>query len=325
MAIKLRKPQVRKQGLKVLVWGESGSGKSRYSLSGWKKQIVVDSEAKIGVIEGNEKYNSEIVGILDSSNYYDVTELMGEIIKTPSMCNTLVVDSETNIYNSTQIACLQVEENRAKRKKGEVEDANLSQRAWGRIKNNYTRAKLLRQQLSSQGVTIISVAQSEPITQQVGTERVVVGHKPILAKTSEFEYDVILHFYTEKDLATGELKYLCEVDKDSTDTFKVGTKINNPTYENTYAKYVESKGDLEAVETDYSKAIDKEIAVNEEENKSHESLVEEFVALFKEMKTKNPESATTIPALLKEHGIDSYKKPEHFDALKTVVEKMKNM
>ena len=31
MAIKLRKPQVRKQGLKVLVWGESGSGKSRFA------------------------------------------------------------------------------------------------------------------------------------------------------------------------------------------------------------------------------------------------------------------------------------------------------
>ena len=325
MAIKLRKPQVRKQGLKVLVWGESGSGKSRYSLSGWNKQIVVDSEAKIGVIEGNEKYNSEIVGILDSSNYYDVTELMGEIIKNPSMCNTLVVDSETNIYNSTQIACLQVEENRAKRKKGEVEDANLSQRAWGRIKNNYTRAKLLRQQLSSQGITIISVAQSEPVTQQVGTERVVIGHKPILAKTCEFEYDVILHFYTEKDLATGELRYLCEVNKDSTDTFKVGTKINNPTYENTYAKYVESKGDLDSVKTDYSKAIDNEIAINEEEDKNHDELVEEFVSVYKNMKTNAPEKAALVPNLLKENGIDSYKKPEHFEALKEVLVKMKEM
>ena len=187
-------------------------------------------------------------------------------------------------------------------------NANLSQRAWGRIKNNYTRAKLLRQQLSSQGITIISVAQSEPVTQQVGTERVVIGHKPILAKTSEFEYDVILHFYTEKDLATGELRYLCEVNKDSTDTFKVGTKINNPTYENTYAKYVESKGNLDSVKTDYSKAIDNEIAINEEEDKNHDELVEEFVSVYKNMKTNAPEKAALVPNLLKENGIDSYKR-----------------
>jgi hypothetical protein len=325
MKLKLRKPQARRTGLKVMVFGPSGTGKSRYSLSGWKNQIVVDSEAKIGVIEGNEKYTANIVGILDSSNYYDVTELMEEIIKDTSMCDTLVVDSETNIYNSTQIACLQVEENRAKKRKGEVEDAALSQRAWGRIKNNYTRAKLLRQQLSSQGVTIISVAQSEPIMQQVGTERVVVGYKPIMAKSSEFEYDVILHFQTERDMATGEIKYFCDVEKDATDTFKVGTRIYNPTYENTYKSYVESNKSLETVKMDYSKAIDKEIARSEEDNKNHEDLVEEFVALFKDMKAKDPAKSSLISDMLKEHGIDSYKKPEHFEALQTVVVKMKQM
>ena len=43
------------------------------------------------------------------------------------------------------------------------------------------------------------------------------------------------------------------------------------------------------------------------------------------MKAKSPEKAAVIPTLLKEHGIDSYKKPEHFEALQSVVAKMKQM
>ena len=61
------------------------------------------------------------------------------------------------------------------------------------------------------------------------------------------------------------------------------------------------------------------------EDKNHDDLVEEFVTLFKDMKAKSPEKAAVIPTLLKEHGIDSYKKPEHFEALQSVVAKMKQM
>ena len=61
------------------------------------------------------------------------------------------------------------------------------------------------------------------------------------------------------------------------------------------------------------------------EDKNHEELVEEFVTLFKKMKVEKPEIASTIPSLLKEHGIDSYKNIEHFEALTTVVAKMKQM
>lgn len=326
MAIKLRQPQQRLQGVKVMIYGSSGAGKSRYSLSGWENQIIVDSEAKIGTVEGNEKYNQNIVGILDSSNYYDYIELMEEIIKNPSMCSTLVVDSESNIYNNTQMACLEVEEERARKKKKEIEDSNLSQRSWGRIKNNYTRSKLLRQQLSAQGINLIVVAQEEPVKQKVGDEMVVVGTKPVIQKTAEFEYDIILRFFKERNMGTGEMQYKCEVEKDTTDTFKVGAIIQNPTYENTFKSYMDSRKNLQAIKTtDYSNAVNKDIAKMTEEGKSFDDTVKEFVELFKELKAKDEDNTAKVQTLLQEHGIKSYKDQETADELAKVVAILKTM
>ena len=114
---------------------------------------------KIVIVDDNEEFGNEVKEHFgENAKYFkDSIEALEEIIKNPSMCSTLVVDSESNIYNNTQMACLEVEEERARKKKKEIEDSNLSQRSWGRIKNNYTRSKLLRQQLSAQGINLIVI------------------------------------------------------------------------------------------------------------------------------------------------------------------------
>lgn len=318
----LRKPQARVQGVKYLCYGVDGSGKSVFGLS-FPEIAVIDSESKIGVYESDPEFGKNIVAVADTSNYYDTLDIIEEVINN-DLCKTLMIDSETYIKEGMEVAAMETEEERARKKGGNIDDQTVSMRGYGKIKLNSNRMRLLKAQASAKGINIISTAHKEDIMQKVGSESVKVGEKPVLRKNSQHDYDVILRFYKEKDIATGRMKYLAEVEKDTTRVLKVGQIIENPSYE-LFESYFTSRQGLDKVEAAYDKNIENDMETMKTEDKDHESLVEEFVALFKEMKAKNPESATTIPALLKEHGIDSYKKPEHFDALKTVVEKMKNM
>lgn len=318
----LRKPQARVQGVKYLCYGVDGSGKSVFGLS-FPEIAVIDSESKIGVYESDPEFGKNIVAVADTSNYYDTLDIIEEVINN-DLCKTLMIDSETYIKEGMEVAAMETEEERARKKGGNIDDQTVSMRGYGKIKLNSNRMRLLKAQASAKGINIISTAHKEDIMQKVGSESVKIGEKPVLRKNSQHDYDVILRFYKEKDIATGRMKYLAEVEKDTTRVLKVGQIIENPSYE-LFESYFTSRQGLGKVEATYDKNIENDMETMKTEDKDHESLVEEFVALFKEMKTKNPESATTIPALLKEHGIDSYKKPEHFDALKTVIEKMKNM
>ncbi len=318
----LRKPMKRVQGVKLLCYGIDGSGKSVFGLS-FPKVAVLDSESKVGVYEGDPEFGKNIVAVADTSNYYDTLDVIEEVIKE-DLCQTLMIDSETYIKEALEVAAMETEEERARKKGGNIDDQTVSMRGYGKIKLNSNRLRLLKAQASAKGINIISTAHKEDIMQKVGQENVKVGEKPVLRKNAQHDYDVILRFYKERDIATGRIKYCAEVEKDTTRVLKVGQIVENPSYE-LFKQYFESRKGLDMVNTKYDKSIQKDMETMKSEDKNHDELVEEFVTLFKEMKAKAPEKAATIPTLLKEHGIDSYKKPEHFEALSVVVSKMKEM
>lgn len=318
----LRKPMKRQQGIKILAYGIDGSGKSVFGLS-FPEVAIIDTESKVGVYEGDVVYGQNIVAVADTSNYYDTLEVIQEVIDN-NLCKTLMIDSETYIKEGMEVAAMETEEERARKKGGNVDDSTVSQRGWGKIKLNSNRMRLLKAQASAKGINIISTAHKEDIMQKVGSENVKVGEKPVLRKNSQHDYDVILRFFKDKDLATGRIKYCAEVEKDTTRVLKVGQIIENVTYE-VFQEYFESKKDLAKVQTTYDKSIEKDMTAMGTEAQNHDQLVEEFVALFKTLKEKDAGNAAIVSGLLKEHGIDSYKKPEHFEELQKVVDKMKDM
>ena len=317
----LRKPQSRKQGLKILAYGIDGSGKSIFGLE-FPKVAIIDSESKVGVYE-NKPRGKNIVAIADTSNYYDSLEVVQECINT-NACDTLMIDSETYIYEGMQVSCMEVEEERASNKKGNIDDQVVSQRGYGKIKLNSARLRLLKAQASAKGITIISTAHKEDIMQKVGNDNVKVGEKPSLRKNSQHDYDVILRFYKQKDLASGNMKYFAEVEKDTTETLKVGNVIENPSYD-LFKEYIESKSQLQIVDTSYDKTISDNKNSMKQEAQSFEDTEKEFTELFKSLKTKDANNVAKIQQLLKDNGIDSYKKPEHFEKLKEVVTILKTM
>lgn len=318
-----RKPmkQGRKQGLKILIFGEDNSGKSLFVLS-FPEVAVIDTEAKLGVYEGTLEAKN-IVAIEDSSKYDDVLDRIKEAI-ADDICKTFAIDSETYVYQGEEVACLEVEERKARKKKGDVDDQVVSLRGHGRIRLNTCRLKLLKAQASAKGITVISTAHKKDIMKKVGDTNIKIGEEPVLGKNSGHDFDVILRLYKEKDLATGKYKFFAEVIKDTTRTLELGSIIENPSYD-LFKDYIEQHENLNTISASYDKAIDDNIKVLEEEAKNFDTLVEEFETLFKKLKEQDKNNITKVKELLTKHNVDSYKKPENFDGLKEVVAELKKI
>lgn len=326
-----KKPAEIKQALKINFYGNDGCGKSLNGLF-FNGLAIIDSEAKLGTYIDHEVFGKNILGVIDSSSYYDSIEATKELIsEKKKACETLLIDSETKIYDSLSVSCMEVEEERAKKKGGEVTDQVVSQRGYGKIKLNASRLSALKAGASSKGITVITTAHVEDVFTGTGDTRVKVGERPALRKKAEHDYDIIIKFYREKDLGTGNTKFMAVVEKDTTSTFKLYETIdctwtngapNSIIYDRLKPRIALStmgtKGDS------YGNTIDSDITKATEESKTADDIINEFTVLFKKLKDIDANKAT-IQKLLSENEIVSYKDHATVDKLKIVVAEMKNM
>ena len=221
----LRKPNSRKKGLKMLVYGQSGTGKTVLGLS-FPKIVAVDSEDGYAWYEGTDRAKN-IVGILDTQSFEDLSNLLDDLEDSIDEFDTLIVDSETKIHENIQEALIVVEESRALRKGKDVLDANLSIRSYGKIKQLESRLQNLKVKLASQGINIVSIAQAQDEMKDMGNnKRIKIGEKPNMAKNAQFDYDVVLRLFVKYG------KYMGIVEKDRTETYERGAEIENPSYAN---------------------------------------------------------------------------------------------
>lgn len=304
---KLRKPNARKKGLKILVYGPTGVGKTLFALS-FPRVIAVDSEDGYSWYEGTDKAKN-LLSVLDSQSYDDLEELLDDSEDAEGKFDTLVIDSETKIYENIQEALQSVEELRASRKGRDVLDANLSVRSWGKIKQLSSRLQNAKLRLASQGVNIVSVAQSADVMEDAGNNtRIKVGEKPDMAKKAPFDYDVVLRLFTKDG------KFYGVVEKDRTNTYKLGTELENPTYSNWEKRLNAKDNQGETITKDFSKDSEKSQKAYENEvvaNMSFADKVKEHLsnltkAQQQEFVTKMVEATGTKK--VKEMGEEQQKK-----------------
>ncbi|MED3792483.1 AAA family ATPase [Niallia alba] len=320
---KFRKPQARKQGLKILAYGENGSGKSWFDLS-FPDNAIIDSESKIGVNENNPLFRDKIAAIADTSNYYDAVELMEEVIKNPKSYKTFTIDSYTKIYSAIQVACMEVEEERARKKGGNIDDSTLSMRSHGKVKLNVLRFEDYIAQASSKGINVIAVAHKVDVKQKSGENWIKVGEKPDLKANAEHTFDVVLRFYKEKDIVTGEYKYMAEVEKDTTNTYKLGQKLENVTYDH-FKEYIEKNEKEEIVNTHYDKTINDNVNVMKKEQEDHETIVKEFKTLYSELVKQDESNKSKVASLMKAKGVEKYNDTSLTPQLIEVIQEMKKL
>lgn len=97
----LRKPQTRKKGLKVLVYGDTGTGKTLFALS-FPRSVVLDSEDGYSWYEGTDKAKN-LLAIENSQSFTVLEKLLKDLDKvTLDDMDTFVIDSETKVYENIQ-------------------------------------------------------------------------------------------------------------------------------------------------------------------------------------------------------------------------------
>ena len=191
--------------------------------------------------EGTDKAE-QVVGFLETQSFQDITQQTKELVKLmkkgDKTFETLVIDSETKIYENLQEALLTVDEKRAREKGQDALDANISMRSWGKIKQKARSMQNLKLQLASTGMNIVSIAQPKDTMEDLGNgKRIKVGIEPDMKKQAKFDYDVVLRFYTEDG------KYYAQVEKDRTEAHLRDEIIENPSFED-WAEVIADRKDL---------------------------------------------------------------------------------
>lgn len=289
----LRKPQTRKKGLKVLVYGDTGTGKTLFALS-FPRSVVLDSEDGYSWYEGTDKAKN-LLAIENSQSFTVLEKLLKDLDKvTLDDMDTFVIDSETKVYENIQESLQTIEEKRARQKGRDVLDANLSMRSWGKIKQLAKKLQNRKIMLATKGFNVVSVAQSKDVTEDLGNgTRIKTGSEADMDKKAKYDYDLVLHLYTDE-----EGNYMGKILKDRTNVTKKGDEIKNPSYK-IWADVLEGKSNQGAVvEKDFNEDLEKSKEAYEKDVEEETPMKDRVIAFMKSLpKDKQKEFGTKVVEL----------------------------
>lgn len=282
-----------KSGIKMLGYGATGTGKTLFGLSAPAIASMDTEDGQVFYMKHPELgknllYREVTNSVKDIDDVLEEieTELIGEV-------KTLLIDSETKLYENLQHVQLNIAEDRARKNKRDADAEGLSVKEWGKIKQVTKRIQNKKITLASMGVNIISIAQESDIKQKSGEEWVVIGHKPDVSKGLEFDYDVVLRFFTKDSTEKGKkiVKYFAEIIKDRTMTFLKGDIVENPVFDMWAKAYAIGQGGVQG-DVNFKNSESKDIEVFSAQDK-----IDEIVKQIKGMLT-DPKKMAVITDLV---------------------------
>lgn len=244
-----RKPGSTTSGLKFLVYGREGTGKTIFGLS-FPNIALVDTENGATPYE-NTDFGKNLELVVNTQNYKDLDEAISYVKRNHEKegIQTLMTDSVTKIRQTLSDAVLNVDikRNRSNGMQDADLNSNLSMRSWGTIGTISKRQSNRKIDLSS-SVNIVDIAQLKEITDDKGN---VIRLAPDMDKSAPYEYDVKLRFYNQEN-SKGEMKIFAVVEKDRTLIFKTGDVIEAPHFD-MWAEYYKKNQSFDKLETNYEK------------------------------------------------------------------------
>ncbi|MBA4543427.1 MULTISPECIES: AAA family ATPase [Thermoactinomyces] len=207
-----------KKSLKIAVYGEPGTGKTWFGLMAPGRKAVIDTE------NGTDFYGERFeFDVLKTRLYSEVRQALDYIEQNPGQYDVLIVDPITNIYQVLKDAAQMNAENRARRNKKNPDDAALTFRDWGIVKNKYNS---LISRLCNLPCHVVITGWLKDIYEGEGENMKKVGSRIDADKKTEYQPDVIIKLEVDKN---GNRYGVIE--KDRTMTYKKGQKVKDISFE----------------------------------------------------------------------------------------------
>ncbi len=104
MAINVKKAiNTKNENIKMIIYGKSGTKKTRFACNGIKKGLVIDMENGLGSTEDID--NLDVISV---TNAYEFTEALDYLEENQNVYDTVIIDSFTQYSDMLYVALLEV-------------------------------------------------------------------------------------------------------------------------------------------------------------------------------------------------------------------------
>lgn len=306
----LEAPQKKKRGLKILVYGGSGVGKTLFLLS-FPKVAAIDME------DGMAHYldNPNISFIDVTTSYKDVVDDIEDIEDEYfDQVNTIGIDSITKLYENLQHIAQKVAEKRARDAGRNPEGESLAPKDWNKIKQKYKELMSKLINLSGMGKNFVITAQVKDELEKSGDQFVKVGETFDAMKKADYDFDIVMQMYEEDGIKKGL------IEKDRTNTYRNGDIIENPSYEN-WKKHIDEIANLQSDKV--FKEDQNEVMKKDEEEFNSEEYLKDYIKKIKDEATNLKNNKVNVNEIIEIIGHEG--KPGKIDNLeeaKDVLDKL---
>lgn len=262
--------------IKALVFGGPGIGKTYFALSSPGKVAVIDTEGGTAFYAGRKGLSA--FDVLPTKSFSDVKRAVEFLAAGGHGYETLVIDPVTIIYETLQGSALlrRVEINKRRHRGAtEVDEADLEQLDWGRIKRNY---KQLMTALVNLPLHVIVTAREKEETRrnpQTGDFEQTGRMKPDAEKGTAYYFDIVLHLAPR-----GEDGRQAVVTKDRTDSHPLGAILPDPTFGSLFDKVLKRKGSAQRAVPDDAEAAARDAASEEQAERPTASAIGTMLEWF---------------------------------------------
>lgn len=268
-----------KKYLKIAIYSEPGVGKTWFALQAPGKKAVIDTE------NGTAFYGRHFqFDVIKTRLYSEVRKALEYIENNPKKYDVLVIDPITNVYQTLKDSAQKNAEARARRNKKNVDNASLTFRDWGIVKNKYNS---LVSQLCNLPCHVIITGWLKDLYEGEGENMKKVGSRIDADKKTEYQPDVIIKLEIDSNG-----NRLGVIEKDRTMTFKKGQRVKDITF-NDFLNAVNDDG------------VESRLQVEEDAAELESDITDETLQKIKsKWKSLGYENKHLLPQLRKQFGVE---------------------
>lgn len=307
--------KTKKKPLKILLYGDSGVGKTHFALHATPPNtLVFDLEGGTDLFEGRvDFYYWTDENGYKTQSYKELRKCI-DFLKTEEgrKFETFVIDPATVIWNMLQQERQDYKEERATRQKtNETDLENFTTRDWNIIKKMY---KGVLDELMALPQNVILIAREKQVVEMRNGEPVFTGEYTYdCEKSTKYFADFVIRLFIDKK--TG--KRYAMIEKDRSGYYKTGDTIENPTFAmfDAIVNKLQSGDEYKPIKTE-----NKNVFIEDEELKS---LIDEMTTILKQLGNDEEKRNQFANIVRKYHKGANYLNIQDTQIAKKIVEELR--